>query len=76
MKNRRQQLAVKVCVGYRRHRNRKDGKQVKQKLLFAAWRVQGSPTEIRDRYRRRFGIETSYRQMRQARIYTCTRDPI
>jgi hypothetical protein len=75
MKNRRQQLAVKVCVGYRRHRNRKDGKQVKQKLLFAAWRVQGSPTEIRDRYRRRFGIETSYRQMRQARIYTCTRDP-
>ena len=26
-------------------------------------------------YRRRFGIETSYRQMRQARIYTCTRSP-
>jgi putative transposase len=44
-------------------------------LLFAAWRVHGSPTEIRDRYRRRFGIETSYRQMRQARIYACTRDP-
>jgi hypothetical protein len=75
MKNRQQQLTVKVCVGYRTHRNRRDGKQVKQKLLFAAWRVKGSPTEIRDRYRRRFGIETSYRQMRQARIYTCTRDP-
>lgn len=75
MKNGKQQVSVSVCVGYRRHRNRKDGKQVKQKLLFAAWRVKGSPTEIRERYRKRFGIETSYRQMRQARIYTCTRNP-
>jgi len=75
MKNRHKQVTVDVCVGYRRHRHRKDGKQVKQKLLFAAWRVHGSPKEIRDRYRRRFGIETSYRQMRQARIYTCTRNP-
>ena len=75
MKNGQRQVTVSVCVGYRRHRNRKDGKQVKQKLLFAAWRVRGSPTEIRERYRKRFGIETSYRQMRQARIYTCTRNP-
>jgi hypothetical protein len=75
MKNRQQQVGLRVCVGYRRHKHRKDRKQVKQKLLFAAWRVQGSPTEIRERYRQRFGIETSYRQLRQARIYTCTRDP-
>jgi len=75
MKNRNRQVSVSIAVSYRRHRNRKDGKQVRQKLLFAAWRVHGSPTEIRDRYRLRFGIETSYRQMRQARIYTCTRDP-
>lgn len=75
MKSGKRQVTVSVCVGYRRHRNRKDGKQVKQKLLFAAWRVHGSPTQIRERYRKRFGIETSYRQMRQARIYTCTRNP-
>jgi hypothetical protein len=75
MKNRKQEVTISVCVGYRRHRNRKDGKQVSQKLLFAAWRVTGSPTEIREQYRKRFGIETSYRQMRQARIYTCTRNP-
>jgi IS4 transposase len=75
MKNSKQQLEVKVCVGFRRYRRRKTGKQLKQKLLFAAWRMHGSPVEIRDRYRRRFGIETSYRQMRQARIYTCTRRP-
>lgn len=68
-------VTIPVCVGYRRHKNRKDGKQVKQKLLFAAWRVQGSPTEIRELYRKRFGIEASFRQLRQARIYTCTRQP-
>ena len=44
-------------------------------MLFAAWRVHGSPTDIRERYRLRFGIETSFRQMRQARIYACTRSP-
>ena len=75
LKNGRRQVTVNVCVGYRRHTNRKDGKQVKQKLLFASWRVHGSPTEIRERYRKRFGIETSFRQLRQARIYTCTRQP-
>jgi hypothetical protein len=75
MKDRKREIPVRVCVGYRRHRHRKDRKQVKQKLLFAAWRVSGAPTEIRERYRKRFGIETSYRQMRQARIYTCTRNP-
>jgi hypothetical protein len=75
MKNGKRQVTIRVCVGYRRHRNRKDRKQVKQKLLFAAWKVNGSPTEIRERYRKRFGIETSYRQMRQARIYTCVRNP-
>jgi hypothetical protein len=75
MKNRGQEVTVSVCVGYRTHKNRKDKKKVKQKLLFAAWGVTGSPTEIREQYRKRFGIETSYRQMRQARIYTCTRHP-
>ena len=75
LKNGKRQVTLRICVAYRTHKNRKDGKQVKQKLLFGAWRVGGSPTQIRDRYRRRFGIETSYRQMRQAKIYTCTRDP-
>jgi hypothetical protein len=73
MKHGAQPSTIRVCVGYRRYR--KDGKQRRQKLLFAAWRVHGSPTEIRELYRLRFGIETSFRQMRQARIYTCTRNP-
>lgn len=75
MKSGKQEVVLSVCVNYRTHKNRKDRKQVKQKLLFAAWRVKGAPTSIRTLYRTRFGIETSYRQMRQARIYTCTRNP-
>ena len=75
MKGSGQEVTFSICVGYRRYRKRKTGRQGRQKLLFAAWRVQGSPTEIRERYRKRFGIESSYRQIRQARIYTCTRDP-
>lgn len=75
LKNKGREVTVSVSVGYRRHKNRKDHKQVHQKLLFAAWRVKGSPTAIRETYRQRFGIETSYRQMRQARIHTCTRQP-
>ena len=75
LKNRKRRAEIRVCVAYRTHKNRKDKKRVQQKLLFGAWRVAGDPTEIRDRYRKRFGIESSYRQMRQAKIYTCTRDP-
>ncbi|HUP80376.1 MAG TPA: transposase [Pirellula sp.] len=75
LKNGKRQVPVPVCVAYRTHRNRKDGKCKKQKLLFAGWRVHGSPTEIRELYRKRFGIESSFRQRRQARIYTCTPNP-
>ncbi len=75
LKNRKRQVSIRVCVAYRTHKNRKDGQRVQQKLLFGAWRVAGAPTEIRHRYRKRFGIESSYRQMRPAKIYTCTRDP-
>lgn len=75
MKNRKREVTIRVCVAYRTHKNRKDGKRVQQKLLFAAWRMTGKPQEIRERYRTRFGIESSYRQARQAKIYTCVRDP-
>lgn len=72
---RRQEVRFSVCVAYRTYYHRKRRRRGQQKLLFAAWRVRGTPTEIRERYRKRFGIETSYRQWRQARLYTCTRQP-
>lgn len=75
LRNGKREVTISVCVAYRTHRHRKDRKRVQQKLLFGAWRVHGCPTEIRERYRKRFGIESSYRQRRQAGIYTCTQDP-
>lgn len=75
MKSRGQTANVKICVAYRTGKHRQTGRRSAKTLLFVAWRVSGSPTEIRRRYRRRFGIETSYRQMRQARIATCSRNP-
>jgi len=44
--------------------------------VYAYWGIK--PTSARwvsDTYRQRFGIETSYRQLNEARIKTCTRDP-
>ncbi len=38
--------------------------------------VGGAPVEIRELYRKRFGIESSHRQLGQARIRTCTTDPV
>jgi len=72
MKKGKKELAVSICVGYRRYRDRKTRKQKTQKMLFAAWRVRGTPIEIRERYRKRFGIETSYRQYIPVRaIHNC-----
>jgi len=75
MNNGKRHVSIRVCVAYRTYRHRKSGNRANQKLLYAAWRMTEEPTVIRDRYRTRFGIETSFRQMRQARIYTCTQDP-
>jgi hypothetical protein len=75
MRSQGREVAIRVCVAYRTHKNRRDGRHVQQKLLFAGWRAGGTPQEIRHGYRKRFGIETSFRQMRQARISTCTPDP-
>lgn len=75
LKNKNRHVTIRVCVAYRTHKNRKDGRRVQKKLLFGAWRTHGTPQQMRQQYRMRFGIETSYRQRRQARIQTCTRNP-
>lgn len=72
----RQAVTFDIVIAYRSYTHRKTGRRRSQKLYFAAWRVPGSPTEIRELYRRRFAIESSYRQLGQARIRTSTRDPV
>jgi hypothetical protein len=64
-----------ICVASKYYTQEKTGKRRRKKLLYAVWKVRRTPKEIRETYRKRFGIETSYRQMNEARIKTCTRDP-
>ena len=67
----------RVCIKCRNHRGER-GRHGRQALVYAF----GGPLPassfpwIKETYRSRFGIETSYRQMHQARIRTCTRDPL
>jgi putative transposase len=68
--------AVRICVSAKYRRDKKQGKKRLKRLIYAAWGYRGNPSYTRDLYRRRFGIETSYRQMNQARIRTCTRSPL
>ncbi len=69
------QLTINVCVTSKDYLREKTGKKRRKKLLFAISKVRRTWKEIRELYRKRFGIETTYRQMNEARIKTCTRDP-
>lgn len=48
-----------------------------QVWLYAVWGLPPRPVAwVRDTYRRRFGIESSYRQLNQTRIRTSSRSPL
>jgi len=69
-------VTVQVCIRCENYAGwkRKHGRVA---LVFAYGGFRpGSILWIRQTYRRRFGIETSYRQMERARIRTSTRDPL
>lgn len=66
---------VTICVASKTYRHKKSDQRRQKKLLYAVWKVRLTPRAIRETYRLRFGIETSYRQMNEARIPTCTKDP-
>lgn len=66
---------IRVCVSAKYYTERKTGKRKLKRLLFAAWGYKSHPDTTREQYRKRFGIETSYRQGNQARIRTSERSP-
>jgi Transposase DDE domain len=72
---RRRSTRVTICVATNEYFHRKTGQWRKKTHLYALWKVRRTPGEIYELYRKRFGIEASYRQMNQARIRTCTRSP-
>jgi putative transposase len=67
---------VDICVSGRYYRDKK-GRRRRQVLVFACWGIHHCPPlAIRETYRRRFGVETSYRQLESARMYTTSSDPV
>lgn len=74
--DRGQAVVVVVVVAYKTYRHRRTGRRRGRKLLYATWHVGGAPVPIRDLYRTRFGIESSYRQLGQVRPRTSTTDGV
>lgn len=69
-------VTVGICVSIRNLAGRFEGRRGRKVLVYAFWGLpRRSHRWFRDAYRLRFGIETSYRQMHEGRIRTCTRNP-
>src|SRR5436190_15096634 len=67
---------VSICVKCRYYRGqwRRHGKQ---RLVYAFWGLSPPSFDwVKETYRQRFSIETTYRLLHQARIRTSTRDPV
>jgi Transposase DDE domain len=66
-----------VCVKCRNRRGER-GRHGREALVYAlgGGLAPSSYRWVKETYRSRFAIETSYRQMHQARIRTCTKDPL
>ena len=66
---------ISICVSCRNYRGQWQ-RHGRQALVYACWGVRDrSCAWVRETYRSRFGIESSYRQMNQARGRTSTRRP-
>ena len=75
MSGKQRTVGVTICLASKRYTHKKTDERRTKKLMYVVWKVRLTPREIREMYRKRFGIETSYRQMHEARIKTCSRDP-
>jgi hypothetical protein len=73
----KRKATVAVCVKCRNLRGER-GKHGRQALVYAygGGLKPSSYQWVKETYRSRFAIETTYRQLGQARIRTCTRDPL
>jgi Transposase DDE domain len=66
---------VSVGVHVRNRRGRR-GKCGRERLVFGFWGLRPKAVSwLSATYRRRFGIESSYRQLREAKAKTCSRKP-
>jgi len=65
-----------VCVTWKVVQHRRKKVRQRKVHVFIAWKYHVDRNELRELYRRRFAIETSYRQLKRARIRTSTRNPL
>jgi putative transposase len=66
---------VQICIHCRNWQRRR-GHHGRQTLVYAYWGLEPKTTHwVYQTSRLRFGIETSYRQLQQARIQTTARSP-
>lgn len=76
---RRATVTLAVCC-HRLPERTRSGRLVKRRAvvwLYALWGFRpSSVAQVRQTYRQRFGIESSYRQLNQARIRTSSRSPL
>ena len=71
-----QRATAGVCIKCRNWKGER-GRHGRQRLVYAFWGITPASVEwVRQAYRTRFGIETSYRQMNQAKVTTTTRNPV
>jgi hypothetical protein len=71
----KRKATVSICVYCGNYRG-KWKRRGRFAWVYAYWGLRvPSPRWLADTYRQRFGIETSYRQMNEARIKTCSRSP-
>jgi putative transposase len=71
----KRKATVSICVHCSKLRGQRR-KRGRAAWVYAYWGLQPNSTRwVADTYRERFGIESSFRQLHQARITTCTRNP-
>ena len=67
---------VALAIVCRNNRGQR-GRHGRRTQLYAYWGLTpGSSLWVYETYRKRFGIETSYRQMNEVRIRTCSKSPL
>jgi Transposase DDE domain len=73
----KERATVRVCVKCRNRRGER-GQHGREALVYAygGGLRPSSYQWVKETYRTRFAIETTYRQLQQARIRTCTPDPL
>jgi putative transposase len=72
----KRKATISICVKCRNYRGQWK-RQGRQKLVYGYWGLAPTSYEwVYETYRLRFGIESSYRQLHQARIRTCSRNPL